>query len=91
LISTVPVVPPQAGGQDVNQMNKQERKLYRETLVAVPDDLKTLPNWVCFRMEERYGQPKPTKVPYNPISGDKAKANDKRSLHPAPIRVYHSC
>lgn len=54
----------------------EERKNYREKLDNAPDELKALPNWVCYRMEERYGQPKPTKVPYNPITGDKAKAND---------------
>src|ERR1017187_7843103 len=57
-------------------MNYAERKHYRETLVAVADDLKTLPNWVCYRMEDRAGQSKPTKVPYNPSTSEKAKAND---------------
>ena len=57
-------------------MNNTERKHYRETLVAVPDELTALPNWVCYRMEERAGQSKPTKVPYSPSSGEKAKAND---------------
>src|ERR1019366_6728845 len=57
-------------------MNNTERKHYREKLVAVPAELKALPNWVCYRMEERAGQSKPTKVPYNPASGDHAKAND---------------
>lgn len=54
----------------------KERKDYREKLENVPEELKALPNWVCYRMEERCGQPKPTKVPYNPTTGDKAKAND---------------
>jgi putative DNA primase/helicase len=54
----------------------KERKDYRKKLDNVPDELRALPNWVCYRMEERYDQPKPTKVPYNPITGDKAKAND---------------
>ena len=57
-------------------MNEQERKDYREKLVAVPDELKTLRNWVCYRLEERSGETKPTKIPYNPITGDPAKAND---------------
>jgi putative DNA primase/helicase len=57
-------------------MNNTERTHYRETLATVPAELKALPNWVCYRMEERAGQSKPTKVPYNPASGDHAKAND---------------
>jgi primase-polymerase (primpol)-like protein len=64
----------------------KERKDYREKLDIVPDELKALPNWVCYRMEERYGQPKPTKVPYNPITGDKAKAND-----PSTWIDYETC
>ena len=54
----------------------KERTDYREKLDNIPDELKTLPNWVCYRMEERYGQPKPTKVPYSPSTGEKAKDND---------------
>lgn len=54
----------------------EERKKYRDTLVNVPQQMKTPPNWVCYRLENRNGQSKPTKVPYNPITGDLAKAND---------------
>jgi len=57
-------------------MSNKERKEYRKKLENVPEELKALPNWVCYRLEERYGQTKPTKVPYNPITGDHAKAND---------------
>jgi putative DNA primase/helicase len=64
----------------------KERKDYREKLDNIPDELKVLPKWVCYRMEERYGQPKPTKVPYNPITGDKAKAND-----PSTWIDYETC
>jgi putative DNA primase/helicase len=64
----------------------KERKEYRKKLDNVPDELKTLPNWVCYRIEERYGQPKPTKVPYDPTSGDRAKAND-----PSTWTDYETC
>src|ERR1039458_4196319 len=57
-------------------MNKEERKDFRDKLANVPDELKALPNWVCYSMENRAGQSKPTKVPYNPNTGDHAKAND---------------
>ena len=67
-------------------MNNTERKHYRETLVAVPDELRALPNWVCYRLEDRHGQQRPTKIPYNPITGEKAKAND-----PATWTGYETC
>ncbi len=67
-------------------MNNTERKHYREILVAVPDELKALPNWVCYRLEDRHGQQKPTKIPYNPVDGEKAKAND-----PATWTNYETC
>ena len=67
-------------------MNKTERKSYREKLVDVPNEIKALPNWVCYRMEDRAGQSKPTKVPYNPTTGDHAKAND-----PLTWTDYEAC
>jgi len=67
-------------------MNNTERKNYRDTLVAVPDELKALPNWVCYRMEDRAGQSKPTKVPYSPSTSEKAKAND-----PSTWTDYETC
>jgi primase-polymerase (primpol)-like protein len=39
----------------------------------VPQQLKDLPNWVCWKLEKRDGRL--TKVPYNATSGQKAKAN----------------
>lgn len=57
-------------------MKTTERKNFRETLVAVPDELKGLPHWVCYRLESRIGQEKPTKVPYDPRTGERAKADD---------------
>jgi len=64
----------------------KERKEYRKKLENVPEELKALPNWVCYRLESRDGQPKPTKVPYNPITGDHAKAND-----PSTWTDYETC
>lgn len=40
----------------------------------VPDELKTLKRWVCYRVEDRDG--KATKVPINAISGGYARSND---------------
>ena len=68
-------------------MSKEERNLYREfNFERIPDELKTQTNWVCYRMEPRFGQPKPTKIPYNPVTGDKAKANE-----PETWTAYETC
>jgi len=40
----------------------------------IPDELKKLDRWVCWRIEDRDG--KPTKVPINPISGSRAMSNN---------------
>ena len=65
-------------------MSKQEKRF--SDLEHIPDELKTLPTWVCYRMEERFGQTTPTKVPYNPVTGEKAKAND-----PSTWTDYETC
>lgn len=41
---------------------------------AIPAELKALPQWVCWRLEERDGNQ--TKVPYNAKSGRRARSND---------------
>ena len=40
----------------------------------IPAQLRALDQWVCWRLEARPGDPKLTKIPYDPKSGDKAKA-----------------
>jgi putative DNA primase/helicase len=65
-------------------MSKQERNQF--PFENIPAELKALPNWVCYRMEHRGGQSKPTKVPYNPVTNDNAKAND-----PATWLDYETC
>ncbi len=40
----------------------------------IPDKLKIYPNWVCYRLEDT-GKPKPGKIPYDPNTGRRAKAN----------------
>jgi putative DNA primase/helicase len=68
-------------------MSKEERNSYSEfRFVTIPQELKTQPNWVCYRMESRFGQMKPTKIPYNPVTGEKAKANE-----PATWTDYETC
>lgn len=41
---------------------------------GIPRNMKTVKQWVVWKLEERGG--KPTKVPYNSISGERAKSND---------------
>ncbi|MEQ1885188.1 MAG: phage/plasmid primase, P4 family [Bryobacteraceae bacterium] len=60
----------------------KERNRYEN----IPDELKTKSNWVCYKVESRVGQTKPTKVPYNPITGDRAKANE-----PTTWTDYETC
>ncbi len=43
----------------------------------IPEELKSLKNWVCWLFKVRKG--KKTKVPINPLSGNLAKANDSRT------------
>jgi hypothetical protein len=45
--------------------------------LAIPQELRARPNWVCWKLEQRDG--KPTKVPYSPRSGRKADATDPSS------------
>lgn len=41
---------------------------------AIPDELKTLPQWVCWQTTIRDG--KPTKIPINATTGGHAKSDD---------------
>lgn len=41
---------------------------------SIPTELKALDQWVCWRLETRPGEDKPTKVPYTPRTGAKASA-----------------
>lgn len=44
------------------------------TASAIPEELRALPQWVCWRIEQRSG--KPTKVPKNPHTGRNADSTD---------------
>lgn len=41
-----------------------------------PDELQDLAQWVNWRFEQRPGEKKPTKVPYNPLTGASADSTD---------------
>lgn len=51
------------------------------TVSGIPDELKTLRQWVCYRIEERDG--KPTKIPYRTdrVGRGNAKSNDPSTWH----------
>jgi NrS-1 polymerase HBD domain len=55
----------------------------KESLAArwenVPEELQQRPQWCVWRYED-HGKPKPDKVPYNPATGRKARANDPRTF-----------
>ena len=40
----------------------------------IPSDLTERPQWVCWRLEERQG--KPTKIPFDPVTGKPASSTD---------------
>src|SRR5580692_3363431 len=42
----------------------------------IPLELRLLPQWICWKFED-IGAKKPTKVPYNPLTGKHADVNDK--------------
>lgn len=43
----------------------------------IPNELKIVKNWCCFRLEKDKIKNKMNKIPYNPITNQKAKSNDK--------------
>lgn len=44
--------------------------------IVAPDELAARPQWVLWRYEERRGETKPTKVPYNARTGERASSTD---------------
>jgi putative DNA primase/helicase len=55
-------------------METKDKKCLEPKFESIPDELKELDQWVCWRIEKRNS--KLTKVPYNPKSKHKAKVND---------------
>lgn len=45
----------------------------------IPIELKERKQWICWRYEKVQGREKPTKIPYDPITGFKAKSTDPRT------------
>ncbi len=43
----------------------------------IPQEMKNLPNWVCWKYEDRAG--KKTKTPHDPRTGGYAKSNDRKT------------
>ena len=44
----------------------------------IPQKLRSYPQWVCYRLEDT-GKSKPDKIPYDPKTGKRARANDPRT------------
>lgn len=49
-------------------------------LDKIPQALKDTARWCCWRLQSRPGDDKPTKVPYNPLTGNGAKSNDRNTF-----------
>jgi putative DNA primase/helicase len=45
----------------------------------IPAEMTTYHSWVCWRYEQHNGEEKPTKVPYDPLSGLRASSTDSRT------------
>lgn len=56
----------------------------------IPDELKALKQWVCWKPESSRDGKKPDKVPYNAMTGSKAKINDSTTWgsFDAAMRAY---
>ncbi len=50
----------------------------QQDLDNIPEQLKSYPHWVCYRLED-HKKPKLDKVPYDPKTGKRAKANDPKT------------
>ena len=48
-----------------------------ENYKNIPESLKTLKQWVCFKLEYNESKGKNDKIPKNPYNGYNAKANDE--------------
>ena len=55
------------GGESMNEINPSIN------LNSIPEDLKSIPNWVAWKLEIRDG--KPTKIPMNPKTGGNAQSD----------------
>lgn len=48
-------------------------------VTRLPSQLRKLPQWVVWKLEAVEGRPKPAKMPYDPRSGKKARADDPKT------------
>src|ERR1051326_4820407 len=67
-------------------------RLTRSMLVNLPDELKTLRQWLIWRYEVRLGKDKPAKVPYQPRTGRPARTDVPATwgTWPQALGRYHS-
>jgi primase-polymerase (primpol)-like protein len=57
-------------------MTKQELADNKEGYETIPEELKSFPNWLIYKLIPTKGQPKPAKVPYNPKTGKRASVTN---------------
>jgi len=57
-------------------METKNDKYLKPNFELIPDKLNSNDQWVCWRAEKQEGREKPTKVPYNPRNGRKARVNE---------------
>lgn len=48
-------------------------------LSGLPDQMKMYDQWIVWRLENKAGEKKPAKIPYNPKSGERASSTDRKT------------
>ncbi len=56
-----------------------ERRTPEVRVENIPAEMKTYRAWLCWRYVQRPDEPKPTKVPHDPLSGRRASSTDSRT------------
>ncbi len=58
-------------------------------VAAIPEELTGRHQWVTWQSETRGKGGKPTKIPYNPVTGKWAKSNDPATWNPLQVCLQH--
>src|SRR5262245_47762184 len=61
--------------------------------LGVPEELRARPQWVAWKYVPDPNRPKPTKVPYSPLTGERARPNDPATwgTFEQALALYHQC
>ncbi len=75
--------------------NQQKRLGYSDFTSEYPAlaEIQSLPHWVCWRCEmrkDKHGEQKPAKIPYNPLTGQRAESDNPKTWvsYRVALRAY---